>query len=304
MPLSPASPPARGALLALALGLAAISTGALFARLADAPPLALSFWRCAIAGGLLLLVAAPKLRRELAGLTRGDRGWVLLSGAFLALHFASWISSLDYTTVASSVLLVNTSPIWVALFSPWLTGERVSRRLALGIGLAVVGSALVAGADLELGRKALWGDLLAVVGALAASGYLLAGRRLRPVLSLSVYTAVVYSTAALFLAPMALLEGSGPGFSPTTWGWIVLLALVPQLVGHTTANWALFHVSAALVAVSLLGEPILAGLWAALFLAETPPAAFFVGAPLILGGILLAALGEARARARAPSQGH
>ena len=285
----------------LALGVAAVSTGALFARAAQAPALALSFWRCAIAGALLLVWAAPRLRAELARLTLRERWLAVFAGAFLALHFASWITSLEHTTVASSVLLVNTGPIWVGLLSPLVTTDRLSRGAKWGIAVSFLGSALVGGGDLALGREALWGDLLAVLGALAASAYLLVGRRLRAKLSLGVYTGTVYGVAALLLAPAGLLQGAPlVGFSDATWGWILGLALVPQLIGHTSANWALRHASAALVAVSLLGEPILAGLWARIFLGEAPPLAFFAGAPLILAGILLAARGERRA---APSKG-
>jgi drug/metabolite transporter (DMT)-like permease len=275
---------------------AAVSAGALFARAAEAPALALSFWRCAIAGALLLTWAAPRLRAELTTLTSRERWLALLSGAFLALHFASWITSLEHTTVASSVLLVNTGPIWVGLLSPLVTSDRLSRGAKWGIAVSFLGSALVGGGDLALGREALWGDLLAVIGALAASGYLLAGRRLRMKLSLGVYTGTVYGVAALLLAPAAAFQGAPlVGFSSATWGWILGLALVPQLIGHTAANWALRYASAALVAVSLLGEPILAGLWARVFLGEVPPRAFFLGAPLILAGIFLAARGERRA---------
>ncbi len=290
-----------GAAPVLALGVAAVSTGALFARAAQAPALALSFWRCAIAGALLLCWAAPRLRGELVRLTVRERWLAVFAGAFLALHFASWITSLEHTTVASSVLLVNTGPIWVGLLSPLVTTDRLTKGAKLGIAVSFVGSALVGGGDLALGREALWGDLLAVIGALAASAYLLLGRRLRVKLSLGAYTGTVYGVAALLLAPAALLQGAPLlGFSAATWGWILGLALIPQLIGHTSANWALRHASAALVAVSLLGEPILAGLWARVFLGEAPTPAFFAGAPLILAGILLAARGERRS---APSEG-
>lgn len=272
-----------------------MSSGSIFARLAEAPALALSFWRCAIAAAVLLLWASPRLGKELGFLTRTERLLALLSGAFLALHFASWISSLEHTTVASSVLLVNTGPIWVGLLTPLVSSDRLGPGLRLGIALSFVGSCVVAGGDLELGRDALWGDLLAVVGALSLSAYLLAGRRLRAKLSLPVYTGVVYGVAALLLLPTAVALGEPiTGFSPTSWCWVLALALLPQLVGHTVSNWALAHASAAMVAVSLLGEPILAGAWAAAFLGEAPPLAFFLGAPLILAGIILAARAEIR----------
>lgn len=281
----------RSRALGLGLGVAAVSTGAILARLAQAPALALSFWRCALAGTVLLLWAAPSLRAELARLERRGRLLLAGSGLCLALHFASWITSLEYTSVASSVLLVNTGPIWVGLLGHRVTGEPLERRAAVGIASAVAGSALVAGGDLRLAQDALLGDGLALLGALSASAYLLLGRILRRELSLGVYAGSVYAAAALALAAASL--GSGvplSGFSGSQWGWILALALAPQLVGHTAANWALGHANAALVAVSLLGEPLLAGAWAALFLDEVPPRGFFIGAPWILLGILLVAL--------------
>ncbi|MCB9913848.1 MAG: DMT family transporter [Planctomycetes bacterium] len=291
--MSGPAPSSRASALVLLVGVAAVSTGALFARLAEAPALALSFWRCAVAGGLLSAWAAPRLAPELGALRRGEVGLLLLAGALLALHFASWITSLEHTSVASSVLLVNTGPIWVGLATPWLTRDRLGRGARLGIGCSVLGSAVVAWGDQALSPEALWGDALALVGALAASGYLLVGRRLRARLSLPVYTGAVYGSAALALLVAAPAAGAAlVGFPAATWGWILALALVPQLVGHTAANWALGHVSAALVAVSLLGEPVLAGLGAAVVLHELPPPAFLAGSPLILAGILLTARGE------------
>ena len=289
----PPYPPA----LVLAFGVAAVSTGAIFVRKAEAPALSIAFWRCAIAAAV---VAAVSLNRgsfgELRTLSLRERGLAAAAGFFLALHFASWITSLEYTTVASSVLMVNTGPIWVALLTPILSSDRLARGTSAGILLAVVGGAVVAGGDLEFGGRALFGDGLALVGAVAAGLYLLAGRRLREKLSLATYTSVCYGAAAVFLLPAALASGATLVAHPAeTWGWLLACALVPQLLGHTAANWALRWATAVLVAVSLLGEPVLSALLAAAFLGETPPLAFYIGAPLVLVGIFRAAATERNA---------
>ena len=297
-PDPPPLPPA----LVLAFGVAAVSTGAIFVRLASpAPALTIAFWRCLIASGALLPFALPRLRRELRGLERRDYALLAASGFFLALHFASWITSLDYTSVASSVLFVNTGPIWVGLLTPLLSRDRIGRGMAVGIGVAFVGSAIVGGGDHALRADALYGDFLAVLGAVALSLYLLSGRHLRVKLSLASYATLCYGIAALTLLLIALLSDTAlTGFDGSTWGWLVACALVPQLAGHTISNWALKWATAALVAVSLLGEPLGSTLLAALFLDEQPGTAFYLGAPWILAGIAGAAWAEKRPK-RGPS---
>jgi drug/metabolite transporter (DMT)-like permease len=285
--------------LVLTLGVLAMSTGAIFARLAQAPSVAIAFWRCALAAVVLAPLAAPRLGQEVRGLARSELLLLLASGCLLALHFASWIRSLEYTSVASSVLLVNTGPLWVGLLTPLLTRDRLGRGLWVGILASVVGSAIVAGGDLELGGQALFGDALALLGALGSSLYLIAGRRLRRQLSFPVYAVLCYGTAACALLLTGFVSGTPlTGFSAATWGWLAACGLIPQVLGHTAANWALRWASASLVAVALLGEPIASAGLAALTLAESPGATFYLGAPLILLGIYWAARSEARNASR------
>jgi len=291
---APESPAVRP-LLVLGLGVVAVSTAATLIRLAEAPALAIAFWRCAIASAVLLLASGGRWRAELAGLSGRDRGLAVVAGLCLALHFASWIRSLEYTTVASSTLFVNTAPIWVGLLTPLLSRDAIGGRLWTGIALASVGSAIVAGGDLRLGGNPWVGDGLALFGAITLGVYLLVGRRLRERLSLLTYTALCYGVAAVFLGLLTPLTGTPlVGFDLATWGWIAAIALVPQLLGHTACNWALRWMPAALVSVTQLGDVIGSTILAAAVLSEHPPAAIFWGGPLILVGIVRAARSEPR----------
>jgi drug/metabolite transporter (DMT)-like permease len=242
-------------------------------------------------------------------LKRNELGLALLSGFFLALHFATWITSLEYTSVASSVVFVSTAPLWVALLSPFALREPVARLVLVGMGLALVGGVVIGLSDTctwsglslacpPLGEfvrgRAFLGDLLALAGALAAAAYLLIGRRLRSGMALIPYIFVVYGMAAAVLVVLMLGAGDSPqGYSPLTYLWFLLLALIPQLLGHSTYNWALRYISAAYVSITLLGEPVGSTLLAYFLLGETPAALKIFGAILILAGIYIASKNEA-----------
>jgi drug/metabolite transporter (DMT)-like permease len=207
----------------------------------------------------------------------------------LAVHFAAWITSLALTSVAASVVLVTTSPLFVGLIAHLFLKEPISRPLALGMLLALVGSVIIGVDDVEVGTHRLTGDLLALVGALAAAGYFLVGRRLRAGLSLLGYVFPVYGTAALVLMVVALIAGVPlMGYAPSTWGWLLLLALIPQIVGHSSLNWALRHLPVTYVSLSVLGEPIGSTLLAWWVLNERPALASVVGGSLILAGLVVA----------------
>jgi drug/metabolite transporter (DMT)-like permease len=306
------SRPALPPLLVLGFGILAVSAASIFIRYAqsNAPSLVIAAYRLSIATLVLAPFAVARRGRELRSLARADLALALLSGFFLALHFATWISSLEYTTVASSVVLVSTVPLWVALLAPFTIKESVTRLVLIGMLLALIGGALVGLSDscaVESGRmlcpgldefvrgRSFFGDLLALIGAFAAAGYLLIGRRLRASVSALTYVFLVYGMAALVLVGIMFMAGQSPvGYPPITYLWFVLLALVPQLIGHSTYNWALGYLSAAYVSIALLGEPIGSTILAYLLLDETPTALKIFGAILILIGIYVASRSEVR----------
>lgn len=284
----------------------AVSTASIFIRFAQAdgvPSLVIAALRLTFAALLLAPLALTRHRAELVSLTREQAALGVVSGLFLAVHFATWISSLEYTSVASSVVFVSTGPLWVALLSPMLLNERLTRAARIGLGLAILGGTFIGLSDAcviqngiqcpqwsqVLQGRAMWGNFLALAGAWAVTGYLIIGRKLRAGMSLVPYIFLVYSMAAAALMVFMLAAGNSPfGFSFKTYGWIFLLAALPQLIGHSTYNWALRYLPAAFVAVTTLGEPICSAVLAYFILQETPSLATMLGGALILFGIYLA----------------
>jgi drug/metabolite transporter (DMT)-like permease len=240
--------------------------------------------------GLASLIVAPlgvwRCREELRTLDRNDLLWAVLSGALLTLHFAFWIASLDYTTVASSVVFVTTNPLFTGIAAHLFAQDKLSRLMLVGIVLAIVGGMVIGWNDLEVGGRALWGDGLALLGAAMVGGYFIAGRRLRPKVSLLAYVTVVYSMAAIGALALCLLTGQNlTGYTPPTYVMFVLLAVGPQIIGHSSLNWALRHVSAAAVGVTTLGEPVGSTILAYFLLREVPTVLTLAGGGLILTGI-------------------
>lgn len=284
----------RFALFALVFGILSVSTGAVFARLADAPPLATAAYRLTIASLILAPFAFIYRRHEIARLDRKDLLYTFIAGAFLAVHFGTWISSLSYTSVASSVVLVNTIPIWVGL-AALLTGEKLSKLTWAALGISVVGVFLVGYGDFSIDPQALWGDCLALIGSIGVSGYVIFGRKIRQKLSLLAYVSLCYGTAAILLSIANLLSGgSMSGFSAHTWLMFLGIAVVPQLLGHSCYNWALGYFSAEFIAVMLLGEPIGCSIMAYFMFDEFPTPIMFAGFAFLMLAIVIAALGESK----------
>ena len=293
-PLGKAEPavPPRGAmatsvtrrqLALLALGVGAVSFSSIFIRLADAPAIAVAFYRNAIAAAILAPLALARHRDELRRLSRGQWGAAVLGGALLAIHFATWVPSLSYISVGASTVLVTTQPVWVAMLGR-LLGERIGRKTILGALLSVVGALAIFGGD--LGSSNLRGDALALAGAVAAAGYYLAGRNVRRRVSLLTYVAICYTTCTALLAVAVAVAGQPfTGFSAKVWLLFALMALGPHILGHTTFNYLLAGVDAAVIATAITAEPIGATLLALAFFGETPPWAALVGGALILTGI-------------------
>jgi drug/metabolite transporter (DMT)-like permease len=289
----------------LLIAILAVSTASIFIRFAqrEAPSLVISALRLTIASLVLAPFALVRYRSELRALSRNDLLLGMFSGVSLAVHFATWISSLEYTSVASSVVLVSTGPLWVALLSPIFLKEPLTKTVLTGMALAFLGGMVIGLGDacqLEGGMvcpafaeviqgKAVFGNSLALIGAWAVAGYLMIGRRLRAGMSLIPYIFVVYGSASVSLLVAMFAAGQSPtGYSPQVYIWIILLALVPQLIGHTTYNWALRYLPATLVSITTLAEPAGSVILAYLILHEAPTRLTLLGGVLILAGIYLA----------------
>jgi drug/metabolite transporter (DMT)-like permease len=284
----------------LVIGITAISTAAVFIRLAQgagAPSLSIAAWRLIVASAVLVPYAWVTQRQEVLGLDRRDLVLLAAAGLFLGLHFASWIWSLEYTSVASSVVLVSMGPVFVGLGSWLLLHERPSSRMFTGIALAAVGSITISWGDSGHGESQLLGDLMALAGAIMVAAYLMIGRRVRGRLSLATYIALVYGMAMVTLVTALMVTGQPmTGFSREAWGWMLALGLVPQLVGHSTLNWSLRYLSATFVAIVTLSEPIGSGILAFLILGEAVTQSTAVGGVLVLLGIFVASRAELAAR--------
>lgn len=275
------------------LGITAVSFASILIRWCAAPALAIAFYRLLFASLFFAVFTGKPAMQEWRAMPRSALKLGVISGLGLAAHFATWVTSLFYTTVANSVVLVSTSPIFVALGARFILREPTRPLLFVGLVIAVVGAAIITLADTDAGRDSLKGDLLALAGAISVSVYFLAGRILRQRLSTSAYVGMSYTTAAFVLFCAALLLNVPLiGFSAQVFGMFVLIALVPQVIGHTSFNWALKHLSAPAVSVLLLGEPIGASLLAYFLLDEKIGWWTFVGGVVTLLGVMIVLLAE------------
>lgn len=293
-------PPRWLSFIVLAGAVAVVSTASILIRLAQgegASSLTIAAVRLGLAAAILAPFALLKARREIMQLGRRELALCLLSGLFLAIHFWTWISSLEYTSVASSAALVTTNPLWVGLASAVLLRERPAPAALAGIALTVAGSVLIFAADSGGNERTatdpLLGNALALAGAISASGYLLVGRALRARISLTAYVWLAYTVAAMLLG--AAVAASGISLAAATvpaWAFMALLAIGPQLVGHTAFNWALRRLTATFVAIAILGEPVGATILAWFFFKEGFTSLQLIGFVLLLTGIFVAARGE------------
>jgi drug/metabolite transporter (DMT)-like permease len=301
----------------LLVAIVAASTASIFIRFAQtaAPSLVIATFRLAIASLVLwpwMLFRSPTQLRTFKPTTVTLS---LLSGALLAVHFGTWISSLAYTSIASSAVLVAMAPLFVALLAPLTLREPLTRTLSGGLALAFFGTLLIAWSDLcggaaclpaqsMLGGEAWVGDLLALAGAVSGAGYMILGRRVRLSVTLLPYISVTYGTAALGLLAATMWAGLPlTGYPPVAYLWFALLAIFPQLIAHSTYNWALGYLPAALVALSFLGEPVGAAALGYAIFGEIPSPLKLLGAVLILAGIFIATRAPDTSRRSMPAQG-
>lgn len=282
-PSAVATPIPRATWAFLWVGVISASISAILTRYADgADPLAISFWRCAAGAAILF----PFARRKLMRLDASRLRLPLLSGVFLAIHFGTWITSLTMTTVAAAVLLVSTTPVFVATAAWILFKERLGLPAWSGIALALAGTALIGGAD--LGGGSLGGDFLALAGGATAAGYVMVGQIARRDLGILEYAVITYASAAVLLVIACAVSGTSlGGYDTTTWIAIAALIIGPQLMGHTVINMVLKDIDATTVSVSIMAEPIIAIVLAFILFSETPSALVYPGGALILFGIYL-----------------
>jgi drug/metabolite transporter (DMT)-like permease len=267
----------------LSVGIVAASTSAVLVRYATGvQPLAIAFWRCAAGAAAL----APFAWRGLRAIDGRNMRMPVVAGAFLAAHFATWLSSVRITTIASSVLLVSTTPVFIAVAAWAFQHERFPRSTWVGIVIALAGTALIGGGD--LGGSSLWGDFLATLGAAAAAGYFMAGQAARRKLGILEYATITYAVSALLLLA-ACIVGTVPltGYSAHAWWAVIGLIVGPQLLGHTLINFTLKDIDPTTVSVTVMAEPVLATALAFILLGEVPSALVLPGGAAVLFGIYL-----------------
>ena len=254
----------------------------------NVPSLVIAFYRMGIATALLTPGVLIFNWRQLTSLTRQDVGLLALGGLCLAIHFGAWVTSLKYVPIATSVVLVNSHPLFVVIASYFFLGERPGRRSLIGTFIGLAGMVIMAqDAVLDL-KPAIKGDLLAVLGALAVVGYFIVGRKARARISLFGYVTPLYGVCALLLLVWVLVIGDPLGpYSFSAWGYLAALAIVPTIIGHTVFNWAIKHVRPTAISLAFLGEPVAAGLLAFIFFSQRPAPATFVGGALVLAGVYL-----------------
>ncbi len=279
--------------VALVVGVLGVSLAAVFIRLAgEAPPLTIASYRLTLGGALMAAFAFVSWGRNkehpFPGVTARDIPLLAFSSLSLALHFWTWILSLQHTSVASSVVLVTASPLIVAVASRVFLKETISKQTTLGIGIGLAGGVALAAGDAGKGSE-LFGDVMAFLGAVSVVGYLLVGRKLRAQMPATTYNTVVYAGTALLLLSLAVGTGARlSGFRTETYLWLAVTAIVPQAIGHSMLNWTLGRVSATTVAIAVMAEPVLATIAAIPVLGELPPWTSVAGGGLILAGIYVA----------------
>jgi drug/metabolite transporter (DMT)-like permease len=255
----------------------------------EVPPLVIAFYRMAIATAILLPAAVVVKRDEIATLVRRDLGLLALGGLCLAVHFAAWITSLRYVSIATSIVLVNSHPLFVVIASYFFLGERPARRGLVGTAIGLVGMVIMSYDALINVELALKGDALALLGSLAVVGYFIVGRKARTRMSLLGYVTPLYATCSMFLLAAVLIKGDRlVPYSASNWVFLVALAIVPTIIGHTVFNWALKHVRPTAISLAFLGEPVVASLLALIFFAQRPSITTLIGGALVLAGVYLA----------------
>lgn len=289
-------------------GIIFVSTAAILIRFAqnDVSSLVISAYRLTISSLILGVFVFFKGTHILKKIQGKNLILAIAAGCFLAVHFSSWVTSLEYTSIASSVVLVTTTPLWVTIFAHFIYKEKITKNIFIGLIIALMGGIIVAfneicvyeqgqlhcsGISNMISGQAILGNGLALLGAFAAAGYMLIGRKLRKDIDTLPYTFVVYGFSAIILDFVVIIKSENLfKFSTQSFVWLFLLAIIPQLFGHSIFNWALRFFPASIVSIALLGEPVGSTILAMIILKESPTIIEVVGGVLILMGITFASI--------------
>lgn len=296
-------PTNQRAYIVLAIGVTAVALAAIFIRLAlneQIPSLLIASGRLVLASLILtpMTLRSKLFIQQIRALNRIEIGLIGISGFVLAIHFWAWVTSLEHTSVLISVVLVTTSPIWVALLEIFFLKAQLTRLIFIGLIITLIGSVVIGlsgeATDDTTGNDVL-GAGLSALGALAVAIYLTIGRRLRKKLDLIPYIWLVYGCAAIIITVILLFSGTAiTGHSSNGYLWIVALALIPQLIGHSSFNYALAYLPATFVSVTTQVEPIGSAILAVFIFDELPGWGQVIGSAIILGGVILASLGQSQ----------
>lgn len=270
------------------IGVLSVASSAIFVKLTTADAGVIAFYRMLFSVLLMLPVFLVKYRKEILFLGKKDWIFSAIAGVFLAFHFIFWFESLNYTSVASSTVLVTLQPIFAFVGTYFFFKERLSFKTILSAFIAISGSVIISWGDFKLSGTALYGDLLALIGCALITAYLLFGQDVRKRLSLITYTFVVYSISTITLFFYVFIKGESFGPYPEAdWFWFMVLALIPNLLGHTLFNWALKWVSTNTISIAILFEPIGAAILAYYVFEEKLIASQIIGGIVVISGILL-----------------
>ncbi|ELY92460.1 DMT family transporter [Natrialba taiwanensis] len=289
---------------ALAFAIFAASTSAILVRWSTAPSSVAALYRVVFTTALVAPVALSRHRDEFSRLARRDIGFAVIAGIALAVHFAAWFESLNHTSVAASVTLVQTQPLFVALGAGLVLGERVSRETVVGLAIAIIGAAAMSFGDAgeaPLSDATMYGNALAVLGAVTVAGYVLAGRSIRQRVSLFPYVTVVYTACAVTLFALVGVQGHDfVAYPAREWLLFLGMAIGPGVFGHTVVNWVLEYIESVVVSVAWLGEPVGATVLALALLTEVPDLITVVGGLVVLAGIYVTTIERERRREPTP----
>lgn len=275
------------------IGVISVSLSAIFVKLANAESGVIAFYRMLFSVIIMAPIFFWKYTSEVKQLTRRDWLFSSIAGVFLAFHFILWFESLNYTSVASSTVLVTLQPLFAFVGTYFFFKEKITVKTILAGTIAIAGSILISWGDFQLSGSAFYGDMLALIACALITAYLLFGQDVRKRLSLVTYTMVVYAVSTITLFVYVLIKGESFGPYPTIdWIWFILLAIVPNLLGHTLFNWSIKYVSTNVVSIAILFEPIGAAVLAIFIFKEYLVSTQIIGGLIVILGIVLFAVDE------------